>query len=299
MRQDERESGCGTWTADGTRSAPARPQPTQGAARRPALWPRENGHTPFTLIELLVVVAIIAILAALLLPALRQARESARGAMCMNNLRQNCAQLMMYADDFGVTPRATGAGASYVERWEQRVCHAGYGGSNQLFWCPSNPEHGVPLPGMNYTTNQTNWVIPDPNCPPVYGGYGWNVFSQGTRRGMRGPANEWDPTWYGFYNCSGISLSKIEYPHVIWLYCRHHYWPAVNVTSETSDAGRPDYAGPAFVRTGGDDRLQSYVAGQPTDVHSGGFNALHADGHVRRWRYGSTNADDWTAYYGP
>src|SRR5437660_5890531 len=59
----------------------------------------------FTLIELLVVIAIIAILAALLLPALSRAKEAARSANCMSNLRQLGIAAMTYTmDNKGTLP---------------------------------------------------------------------------------------------------------------------------------------------------------------------------------------------------
>jgi len=75
----------------------------------------------FTLIELLVVIAIIAILAAILFPVFSQAREKARQAQCMSNLRNISMSLAQYNND-------------YDERFPPLEMWQGWTGCRDLFY---------------------------------------------------------------------------------------------------------------------------------------------------------------------
>ncbi|MCD6351741.1 MAG: DUF1559 domain-containing protein [Armatimonadetes bacterium] len=119
-----------------------------------------SSNRGFTLIELLVVIAIIAILAAILFPVFAQAREKARQASCMSNLKQLALAVLMYAGDYDDTLPLGVWGTPDWSRWATVMeLTLPYTRSRQLWYCPDDPEGCI-----NFTSF--------PGCSRY--SYGWN-----------------------------------------------------------------------------------------------------------------------------
>ena len=99
----------------------------------------------FTLIELLVVIAIIAILAAILFPVFARAREKARQASCLSNIKQMTLSLMMYVQDYDerymhsgyVIPGMPQGSEGVNVCWWRFLLHP-YVKNWQIYLCPSS-----------------------------------------------------------------------------------------------------------------------------------------------------------------
>jgi prepilin-type N-terminal cleavage/methylation domain-containing protein len=112
-------------------------------SNRVARPPARRARTGFTLIELLVVIAIIAILAAILFPVFARARENARRASCLSNLKQIGLAMAQYTQDNDEkfmpeqdptqysSPPPGGLGISFVTQLDPYIKNA------QVLKCPS------------------------------------------------------------------------------------------------------------------------------------------------------------------
>jgi prepilin-type N-terminal cleavage/methylation domain-containing protein/prepilin-type processing-associated H-X9-DG protein len=142
----------------------------------------------FTLIELLVVIAIIAILAAILFPVFAQARDKARSATCLSNLKQMALGLRMYAQDYDdlYPPHRLGTGAKYPQLYTWKAAIFPYLKNIDFQRCPSNAFNRIPKEG------ETNWVERGEPFPRSYcmnsAGLNDNIFNARSDAAVDRPA---------------------------------------------------------------------------------------------------------------
>lgn len=106
----------------------------------------------FTMIEILTVISIIAILAAILMPALQKAREKARQAVCMNNLKQIGLAIHLYIQDYnGWLPPVWNDSETLMVNRSYRGRLDSYLDNKKVYQCPSGLDE-VKY-GLNYQYN--------------------------------------------------------------------------------------------------------------------------------------------------
>lgn len=148
---------------------------------------RKTRQQGFTLIELLVVIAIIAILSAILFPVFARARENARRASCLSNLKQIGLAMMQYSQDYDEHMISTALqythtlpdGSTYnIALWPDLI--QPYVKSTQVFNCPSATQYiytggnsgNIPY-GYNYHAPGAPYCIT--NCGVSLGGNPYTV----------------------------------------------------------------------------------------------------------------------------
>jgi prepilin-type N-terminal cleavage/methylation domain-containing protein/prepilin-type processing-associated H-X9-DG protein len=173
------------------------------------MW-QVRARRAFTLIELLVVIAIIGVLIALLLPAVQAAREAARRAQCVNNLKQMGLALANYESanqtypfasiyqyrvkGFPSTDQGISCFTALLQYFEQGSLYNAYNysvnyrcdpnstvsatGLNVL-WCPSDPD----IVGVVYTEPPSSrhnqpWPVKFTSYAGSYGQWGGRILGQ-------------------------------------------------------------------------------------------------------------------------
>jgi prepilin-type N-terminal cleavage/methylation domain-containing protein/prepilin-type processing-associated H-X9-DG protein len=216
----------------------------------------------FTLIELLVVIAIIAILAAILFPVFARARENARRASCMSNLKQIGLGILQYTQDYDEkTPRSwfgTNGDASkpvgdVSDRYKWMDAIYPYVKSEQLFSCPSDDF------GTDMYSQRKNSPYSFRNGYK-YGSYADNhVYSD-------------NPTW----SVSGVALAAIEAPSTTVWAADSVPLPAPSTNVFSYEFSWANVGVQPSITVGSPNRLDKIA-----ERHLDTTNVLFCDGHVK------------------
>jgi prepilin-type N-terminal cleavage/methylation domain-containing protein/prepilin-type processing-associated H-X9-DG protein len=217
----------------------------------------------FTLIELLVVIAIIAILAAILFPVFARARENARRASCMSNLKQINLGILQYTQDYDehypVYIPSNGVSGARPYGWVDALDP--YLKSTQIFQCPSDSLGPVASPqSTGYTDYAYNlWI----------GGYLTTA----------SPSRQ-----------AGLSLSLFTQPTLSVVLS--DFQPGAAIAYITG--GNPGYSDCGRFYAPIDTGLAKIPGGVR---HLDGANLAFVDGHVK-WYKGNPTTDIMTNVYG-
>ena len=236
----------------------------------------------FTLIELLVVIAIIAILAAILFPVFAQAREKARQTACLSDQKQIGLGIMMYAQDYDETYPLSFAYGDFntglpqqVASYVQKVGNFTADNVAGVWLCPSDsitPTFNGTALGSGYVHQSYAPVI----CTPAH------------RPSAPGGVNDvtamWDdvPQQVGnTYVYLGKGMADIkDATGTIMLAENSH--PECRLGSNFLGIKRPymTVAGNYYAQNQLDNGGTKWMPNNG-GFHSGGWNYVYADGHVK------------------